>query len=46
MAKNPFPGLPFGLWRRLFSFMGKRQWQQMARRNGADLWARPLVADN
>ena len=43
MARNPFLGLPFGLWRRVFSFMGKRHWQQMARRNCADLRARPLA---
>lgn len=42
--RSPIPGLPFGLWVRLFRFVGERGWRSQARANGvADLRARPLA---
>ncbi len=42
--RSPIPGLPFGLWVRLFRFMGERGSRSQARANGvADLRARPLA---
>lgn len=43
LAKSPIPGLPFGLWRWLFRLIGEHQWHAAAKRNGADLRARPLA---
>jgi hypothetical protein len=43
LAKSPIPGLPFGLWRRLFQFIGSHQWRSAARKNGVNLLARPLT---
>jgi hypothetical protein len=43
LAKSPFPGLPFVLWCWLFRIIGEHQWRRAAKRNGADLRARPLV---
>jgi len=44
LAKSPFPGLPFSLWRWVFRRLGEHQWRRVAKRNGVDLRARPLSA--
>lgn len=43
LSKSPIPGVPFGLWRWVFRLIGEQQWRQAAKRNGADLRARPLA---
>ena len=43
LARCPFPGVPFGLWRRVFRLIGEHQWRRTAKRNGVELRARPLA---
>jgi NAD(P)H-dependent FMN reductase len=48
IARIPFPLLPFSAWRRLFAFMGGRNWRRESAGNGlgpADLLARPFLAE-
>lgn len=43
LAKSPIPGLPFGLWRRMFRLIGEHGWRRAAKKHGVDLRARPLA---
>jgi hypothetical protein len=43
LEKSPLPGIPFGLWRWIFRKVGESGWRRAARKNGADLMARPLA---